>query len=1125
MTQLPPPRRLENSKFYNNTEPKTLKNKFATILSNNSIINLDFLVGYLRISGFKHLYELIQNRLESFERIRILVGLSVDSAIAQLTQAGIESDTAKAARFLEIFHNNQVQNIQDDAYQDDDDTIDQSIQMLIDALKAGKIQMRIVKDKNVHAKFYVFSQNPLPDHTSSTPSCSYTGSLIIGSSNLSDNGLVSQYEFNAELNQSADIETALYEFNQLWEKSIEISHSDIEKIKDNTFLKTLTPREIYYKMLIEHFGIDKIKVDKDIETLFPEGYKALEYQVYAIKDGISKLENHNGFFLSDVVGLGKTLIATIIAQKLEISGKLRGKILIVCPPALRANWEHHFNQVGVNRHVTIQTHDTLGKINNPQDYGLIIVDESHRFKSSSADRYKALEKICENKTRYPDKKVILLSATPQTNSPEDLENQIYLFTDPRNSRIGKIPSLEKFFKEIKSDYKKIKEELKELDAKKDTKANQEAKAKAKEKLRRISNRMRDEVLNFIMIRRTRNDIKKLYGDDLQSQGIAFPTTPTPTPLEYELKEQARHLSEETIKLLDLKSNDIGAYGYHRYLVYPNLTPQGQQAYRDEMDTNKDGEFYERTAQRLTGLMKSLLFKRFESSIHSFKETLNRQIQALETLAQMLESQKVRLPIKNFNNLEAYYEAIESNDEEFFEDNEKNLVELDTKDFKPDYLEKIKSDTEILRELLNQWKEIKEDSKLEKLVAQLHLSLNRKIIGEKNAKVIIFTEAQTTARYLGKKLKELLPDYGILQVDSENRKSNEAKIKANFDASHPHEDWEHDIQILISTDTLAEGVNMHRCDTLINYDAPWNATLLMQRAGRINRVGTKHQQIFVYNFQPSNIGEEALNFGKQVYQKLQSFHFTLGEDGAIYTPDEEVGTQGLYQATTTNEDYNPETPFLADILELQKNAPKEFDRIASLPSKIRSSMIGEGDSFFYLKQPITETHHQNQTIEYLGEYFYQVSGKQDSREVRRVEFFSMASHLKSHLQSTPTLLSSKTHYSDASKVFSHHKNELEEHTQNKERQLSNDAKDAKLVINDTNQLTPEQKTLLNIAIDRGSLSDKEEKQIKNGKADFQKILEKIQDSIHPDESTPNTRSKIKIQYAAPALQLSYTTQKD
>lgn len=1123
MTQLPPPRRLENSKFYNNTEPKTLKNKFATILSNNSIINLDFLVGYLRISGFKHLYELIENRLKSFERIRILVGLSVDETIAQLAQAGIESNTAKAEHFLETFRTNQAQNIQDDAYQNGD-TTDQSIQMLIDALRDKKIQMRIVKDKNVHAKFYVFSQEPLPDHTSSTPSCSYTGSLIIGSSNLSDNGLVSQYEFNAELNQSADIETALYEFNQLWEKSIEIRHSDIEKIKENTFLKTLTPREIYYKMLIEHFGIDKIKVDKDIETLFPEGYKALEYQVYAIKDGISKLEKYNGFFLSDVVGLGKTLIATIIAQKLEISGKLRGKILIVCPPALRANWEHHFNQVGVNRHVTIQTHDTLEAINNPQDYGLVIVDESHRFKSSSADRYKALYNICKKENKYP-KKVILLSATPQTNSPADLENQIYLFADPRNSTIGKIPSLEKFFKEIKSDYKKIKQELKELDAKKDTKANQEAKAKAKEKLRRISNRMRDEVLNFIMIRRTRNDIKKLYGDDLQSQGIAFPTTPTPTPLEYELKEQAKHLSEETIKLLDLKSNTIGTYGYHRYLVYPNLTPKGQQAYRDKMGTGKDGEFYERTAQRLTGLMKSLLFKRFESSIHSFKETLNRQIQALETLAQMLESQKVRLPIKNFNNLEAYYEAIESDDGEFFEDNQKNLIELDTKDFKPDYLEKIKSDAKILKRLLDKWEEIKEDSKLEKLVARLRLSLDRKTIGEKNAKVVIFTEAQTTARYLGKKLKELLPDYGILQVDSENRKSNEAKIKANFDASHPHEDWEHDIQILISTDTLAEGVNMHRCDTLINYDAPWNATLLMQRAGRINRVGTKHQQIFVYNFQPSNIGEEALNFGKQVYQKLQSFHFTLGEDGAIYTPDEEVGTQGLYQATKIKEDYDPEIPFLADILELQKNAPKEFDRIASLPSKIRSSMIGEGDSFFYLKQPITETHHQNQTIEYLGEYFYQVSGKPDSREVRRVEFFSMASHLKSHLQSTPTLLANTTHYSDASKVFSYHKNELEKHTQNKKHQLSSDAKDAKFAIDKSHHLTPEQKNLLNIAIDRGLLSDKEEKQIKDGKADFQKILERYQEFIHSDESTPNTRSKVKIQYAAPALQLSYTTQKD
>lgn len=380
-------------------------------------------------------------------------------------------------------------------------------------------------------------------------------------------------------------------------------------------------------MLIEYFG-DKIKPDKSIEALFPENYKALQYQVYAIQDGINKLQKYNGFFLSDVVGLGKTLIATIIAQKLEVSGNLGGKILVTCPPALKANWEDHFQKVGVNRHLTIKTHDMLHEIKDPENYGLVIVDESHRFKSRSSQRYKQLYDICKEETKYT-KKVILLSATPQNNSPEDLSNQIYLFTDPRNSRIGRIKNLETFFGEIEHEYKKINQELKKLDSQKDTKSNQIAREKAREKLRGISDKMREEVLCFIMIRRTRNDIKAFFKDDLDSQGISFPETPAPTPLEYELKEQVRDLSEQTIRLLDLQPNTIGKYGYHRYLVYPNLTPEGKSNYQKEMKSAKNEEFYEQTAQRLTGLMKSLIFKRFESSIHAFNQTLKNQIKSLQ----------------------------------------------------------------------------------------------------------------------------------------------------------------------------------------------------------------------------------------------------------------------------------------------------------------------------------------------------------------------------------------------------------------------------------------------------------------------------------------------------------------
>lgn len=1120
----PTPRKSENSKFINNTDIK-LKDKLSQIINNpaQNISYLDFLIGYFQISGFKHLNDIIKNKLDSIEEMRILVGINLDPIIAELVDQNIDFTTAKKERFIKQFNKEQVAQLNNDENYSQD--ADLSIYQLLEAIKSKKIKMRIIREKGVHAKFYVMSCKPQLITINGEQSYDYQGSVIIGSSNLSHNGLVKHYEFNAELRDSQDIETALYEFNQLWEKSIEISLDDVEEIEKESYLSTLTPQELYYKMLIEHFGMDRIGKDESIESLFPEGYKALEYQIYAIKDGLNKLEKYNGFFLSDVVGLGKTLIATIIAQKLEVSGKLGGKILVACPPALKANWEDHFEKVGINRHTTIKTHDMLHEITDPQNYGMVIIDESHRFKSKTSQRYEELYRICREETKYT-KKVILLSATPQSNSPQDLANQIFLFTDPRNSRIGKNRNIEEFLSKIQKEYKKIKAELKELSEKKDTATNKKQKEELKERLREISNKMRDEVLKFIMIRRTRNDVKALYKDDLESQGITFPDTPAPIPLEYELKDKARDLTEETLKLLKIEPNTIGKYGYYRYLIYPNLTPDGQKIYQEKMGTKKNGEFYEQTAERLTGLMKSLMFKRFESSIHSFKQTLERQITSLSTLVEMLESGKVYIPMKNLSNLEAYYEALESDsengiDEEFLQKYGDKIMELDCEDFKPNYLDKLKNDRAVLEVLLEKWEEITEDSKLEKLVEQIKIQLERKIKGD-TPKVIIFTEAQATAHYLKDKLKELLSEYRLIQVDSDNRKDYQDKIKENFDANLPQEKWKHDIQILISTDTLSEGVNMHRADTLINYDAPWNATILMQRAGRINRVGTQHDRIFVYNFQPSNIGEETLKFGKQVYQKLQSFHFTLGEDNAVYTPEEEAGTKGLYQSTKKKgEEIDPEVEFLADILELYRNNPQEFNRIKSLPNKVRSSMIGENESFFYIKQAVQEIH-PNHTLEFWGEYFYQVCTQENTRKAERIDFYQMAQHLKAHLTSTPIPLSKDLHYADADLVWTTHDEELHNFKKATNHSDKKEVSEARFRIQHNILLTLDEKNCLLQALERGVYIDSQtRKQINAGKIDLSELANELKDKMRFDES----KSKVKLRYAKPSLQLSYTTKKD
>lgn len=197
-----------------------------------------------------------------------------------------------------------------------------------------------------------------------------------------------------------------------------------------------------------HFGEGFLHTDLSIKGLFKD-YKPYDYQIHAIQEGLEKLKKYNGFFLSDVVGLGKTLIASIIAKKLHLDSSIQGKILIVCPPALQTSWKKHFDDLEIPNY-EIKTHDSLHNIlNRKEAFDLVIVDESHRFRTHTSQRYENLSKITNNK------KVILLSATPQNNSPKDIQTQVNLFLPTRSSIEG-ITNLDKFFSRIEKNYKSIK---------------------------------------------------------------------------------------------------------------------------------------------------------------------------------------------------------------------------------------------------------------------------------------------------------------------------------------------------------------------------------------------------------------------------------------------------------------------------------------------------------------------------------------------------------------------------------------------------------------------------------------------------------------------------------------------
>ena len=218
---------------------------------------------------------------------------------------------------------------------------------------------------------------------------------------MTDAGLSKNFEFNVELRENSDIEFATETFNKLWEESIPIAEDYIGKLKKETYLNdAYTPYEVYLKFLIEYFG-KSIDFDPNSITDLPRGFKRLSYQIDAVNDGFAKMMKHNGFFLADVVGLGKTVVATIIAKKFFYTNGFpahRSRTLIIVPPALKENWSETVEQFRLDN-VKIITNGSLHKVTDPAKYDLIIVDEAHKFRTDTAAMYNELQKICKTKSK------------------------------------------------------------------------------------------------------------------------------------------------------------------------------------------------------------------------------------------------------------------------------------------------------------------------------------------------------------------------------------------------------------------------------------------------------------------------------------------------------------------------------------------------------------------------------------------------------------------------------------------------------------------------------------------------------------------------------------------------------
>ena len=902
-----------STKFFNNGLGNTLFDKLKGIASEMATFDRFLaVVGFFRSSG----YFKLRKELGDISEIKILVGINIDDIFRKHNKALLmlaDEDKAK-----EIYHNSFKEDIVNAQYTPE---VEEGILQMCEDLASGRLQMRIHATKNLHAKFYLCLPQNHSEHSD--------GWVIMGSSNISDSGLgikqPPQYELNVALKDFDDVKYCSDEFWSLWKEAIPLSASDIDHYRQKTYLGYQpTPYELYIKVLIDTFGD---QVEDDFSIQLPDGVKDLKYQKDAVIQGYQMLMQHNGLFLADVVGLGKTMIATMIAKRfVEANGK-NTNILIIYPPALEDNWKNTFKLFGIYKKAQFITNGSLSKIlegrnqyKDKEEFDLIIVDEAHGFRSDSSGKYDELQKICKSPRanwgllKSSQKKVMLLSATPLNNRPDDLQNQLLLFQNSQSCTIDGVPNLKAFFAPLIHDYKKLMRERDQRDV--------------TAEVDKIYEQIRNKVIDKVTVRRTRNNILNDpdYRADIQSQGIIFPNILPPNELEYVMDADTSNRFYETLKQLTDGKSDNNPEGqglhYARYRAVEFLKPEYRHKYRNAVHIG----------QTLAGIYRVHMVKRLESSFYAFKKSLQTLLRITTDMIKMFDENKVIIaPDLKVKDLQAKNMELDEIIEYALA---KGYVAEDilfTADaFTPDFLQMLHHDRIILEQLNAEWELETKDPKFDKFRENLTQNFFNKDINP-SGKLVLFSESVDTLHYLYERLTRDIGRRDVLMVTAANRNRLTQTIKENFDANFGSASMHYNI--IITSDVLAEGVNLHRSNVIVNYDSPWNATRLMQRIGRVNRIGSLAPNIYNYMFYPSKQGDKEIQLYKNALVKLQGFHSAFGEDAQIYSREEIVKEFQMFDSNV-KDSIDKKIALLREVRELYNHDRKLYHKIKALPMKSR-----------------------------------------------------------------------------------------------------------------------------------------------------------------------------------------------
>lgn len=849
-----------------------LDNNIGDIIKDNLTKSqqIQFAVWFLFLSGFKDIFPWFQE----LEKIQLLIGNRTDKSTAKTLWKAFENKL-ETPHEIETSKNQAKQDFWHDIGTEFQQTeIDKSfLEQLYDIVKSWKLEIRIYTKATLHAKAYIFTAKPW---SLAKWRC------IVGSSNLSKSGFYDNTELNVVVDGDDNYDKMQDWFKRLRDESHDFTEDLLETI-DNSWIKAEpTPYEVYMKILYEMVGK---YVDNPTDKKFEWTKTLYQFQIDAVHQAVEIVKKYNWVFVSDVVWLGKTYTGSIIMDVLTKENHSRW--LVLAPAKLIKEREKALRNFGVNAEV--KSIDGLGNIIENSSYDnvkYVLVDESHKFKDPNTQRYPMLQEFIHR----TNKKLILLSATPLNLDGRDVYHQIKLFHKGEDTNLPISPNhLYQFFKK----YENGEVEL-------------------------------GNILWELMVRRTRLHIKRYYQKDMERMDKWFPQRQWPFTIEYDLNDHYEWIYDEIEAVLWQRTNGLSKKQKEELVDKMNQKEIEQYKWKlnyamyfktnyikneyfvvDEKWKKKldDPEFddIQAVGENLKELAKITFYQRIESSPRAFLNTLDRMVQYNEIFLENLQNGYI-FKTKHSMDLIEYIWIFDDADEESEE-----YLGLEKESFSigkfntEKYIKDISEDISLLKKLKEKANKLieLEDIKLVKLLDILE--------DNKDKKILIFSQYSDTTNYIIEKLNNKFKNKEIAEL-SGNAKENILSILWRF--SPKAQDYkikagEKEIDILVATDIIAEWQNLQDADMIINYDLHWNPVKLIQRIGRIDRIWSTNDKIYIFNFYPSVTWEGRLGLRSKVSERVKAIHQHIGEENKIISQKEELNQKmiKLYEDMLKNQKDN------------------------------------------------------------------------------------------------------------------------------------------------------------------------------------------------------------------------------